>query len=108
MVFNKPINFTILPYACACMTRPSIESFDVAKEVKLVLRNQPNKPESWLARVGSRAVAQLKAELGYVTAMTNFLGFATLAEVYVYAARKHIIWLGVFGKWYLLLDVDDF
>ena len=105
-----------LVYVYAVQTCPSLESFDVKKELKRVLRghhlpeDHPNKPKGFLSEVYAKVAASVTTELatglGYEVTLYPLLGAAAIAAVRVPSVRTDCYWIGVFGKWRYLFQKE--
>ena len=99
------------------LTIPDLESFDVKKELKRVLRKEqlpashPDKPRGWLEKVITKGMASVTGELlsgaGYEQKWTTFAGCWHIQEVELYATKSTCKWIGVFNKWYFLGQSDN-
>ena len=113
------IIFGPIAYLYMVQTCPSLESFDVRKELKRVMRghhlpeDHPDKPKGFLAETAARLAATVTTEIatgmGYEVTTYDFQRAARLVWVRVPAGKMDYYWIGAFSHWRFVYsaEIDD-
>jgi hypothetical protein len=102
------LSFFLAPllYLYATQTCPTVESFDVKRELKRVMRGahlpEEKQPQGFLERTMNRVAASIGTEwatsLGYELSVDDYWGAGRVAWVRVPVAGMDFCWVGAFGE----------